>query len=75
MNNTYTLTEFKLDHFLKLYTKSLNNHQFTYQSSDDGEEKIDLYNDIVDLFVEDLINKEYPYIKYILNRLKYPYKF
>ena len=73
VNNTYTLTEFKLDHFLKFYTKTLNNQQFTYENDD--EEDTTKYNDFVDLFIEDVITKEYPYIKYILNRLKYPYKF
>ena len=33
-----------------------------------------LYNDFVDLFVENLMNSEYPYIKDFQNRLEVPYK-
>ena len=69
INTKYILTESYLDYFIKVYTKSLNNYSFNNEIDND------FYNDHVNIFVEDLIDKEYPYFKYILNKLKYPYKF
>ena len=66
-NTSYTLTEIYLNNFLKIYTKTLNN-QFTI--NDDLS-----YNDSVDIFIENLIKREYPFLKFILNRVKNPYKF
>ena len=50
-----------------MYIKDLDNRLFDYEEG--------LYNDFVELFVENLINNEYSCIKYLLNGLKIPYTF
>ena len=57
-NTSYTLTEIYLNNFIKIYTKTFNK-QFT------NNDNIS-YNDSVDIFIDNLIKREYPLLKFIL---------